>query len=85
MQLSRTCCALVQVEDAVLPREETASATRARDPNLRPAGEGRPQQTAVSVVKQEESRWQKQWAEMQDKVRLRLHMPCNPLTKSAVD
>ena len=51
----------------MLPRKETTSATRARDPGVRPAGN--PGSSAVSVVKQQQSRWQKQWAEMQDKVR----------------
>lgn len=55
-----------QVEEAVLPRQEVVSATRARDPGIRPAGS--PGSSEVSIAKQPESRWQKQWAEMQDKV-----------------
>lgn len=55
-----------QVEEAVLPKQYTRSATRARDPSIRPAtGSGA---TGITVVQQKDSRWHKQWNNMQQKV-----------------
>jgi len=62
----------VQVADAVLPREQTVSATRARDPSIRPAGT--PGATGITLVKPPpESKWQRQWLDMQQKVGTGLH------------
>ena len=56
----------MKVEQAVLPKHETQSATRARDPSIRPASGS--SSTGIAVVKQKESPWQKHWSEMQAKV-----------------
>ena len=53
--------------DAVLPRDQAQSATRARDPSIRPAGN--PGASGITVTKPPpESKWQKQWMDMQQKV-----------------
>lgn len=59
----------------MLPRHDTRSATKARDPSVRPATGS--SSTGITVVKQADSRWQKQWADMQSKVSHLAHMPSN--------
>jgi hypothetical protein len=44
------------------------SATRARDPSIRPAGN--PGTSAVTLAKPVDSKWQKQWMDMQQKARI---------------
>ena len=64
--VSKTKGIMLQISDAVMPRQETVSATKARDPSIRPAGD--PTSTGITIVQQEDSVWRKQWTRMQDKV-----------------
>jgi hypothetical protein len=60
----RCQCAGFQVAAAVLPENTTSSATRAYDESLR----GDHVNTSTGIAVAPETRWQKQWKDMQDKV-----------------
>jgi hypothetical protein len=60
-----------QVVAAVLPQKPTVSATRAPPEGVRPPADAPPAGSAVAVVPQRESRWQKQWQDMRSQARPR--------------
>ena len=68
MSLSMSLC--IQVAAAIMPIPRTESATRARPDGLRPAEPTSGGPSAVMVVQQKQSAWQKQWQNMQAKVPL---------------
>ena len=55
---------ILQVAAAVLPDTPTSSATRAYDESLRSEHVN----TSAGITNAPETRWQKQWKDMQDKV-----------------
>ena len=61
-------CLVIQVAAAIMPMPRTESATRARPEGLRPAEPTGGGPSAVMVVEQKQSAWQKQWQNMQGKV-----------------
>lgn len=67
IQTNAKFCA-VQVAAAIMPMPRTESATRARPEGLRPAEPMGGGPSAVMVVEQKQSAWQKQWQNMQGKV-----------------
>ena len=68
IQLLSAKCVAVQVAAAIMPMPRTESATRARPEGLRPAEPVGGGPSAVMVVEQKQSAWQKQWQNMQGKV-----------------
>lgn len=61
-------CLVIQVAAAIMPMPRTESATRAQPEGLRPAEPTGGGPSAVMVVEQKQSAWQKQWQNMQGKV-----------------